>query len=518
MHEDETVQRIRPLRHPPRIFGERSADRQAVAAPRLGGFRSAFQANRRARRAQADGLFAQYLAALASLARLSAERDEKARIEFPAELLALDDPRLPTLLEQQRQLHDSRRRALRLELDGLAETVAGSQAQLDGLQAALRSKEQQRAALEEQLRGLRQLASEGYVPRNRLLDSERLLAQVNGEIAGDLGSLTFYRVLLGIGMGMEFPIAQSLLSEMIPASRRGKYIALMDGFWPLGFVAAGCLSYFLLPLTGWRSIFLVLALPAVFVLAIRFLIPESPRWLLSKGRDADAERVIRQVYGEAFSLENLPEQALERKVTIWHLLYAGYGKRMLFVTLFWTCSVIPVFAVYAFAPKVLLALNLKGDWASYGSVAITLLFVIGCIIATRLINRIGRRCMLLHSFLWSGLALLGLGVFHAGSEATILGLFGAYALFIGGAQVLQLVYPNELFPTEIRAFAVGVGTSLSRVGAAVGTYLVPLSLETLGTAQTMYAAALVTLLGLLVTWALAPETRSLNLQQAASLT
>ncbi len=126
--------------------------------------------------------------------------------------------------------------------------------------------------------------------------------------------------------------------------------------------------------------------------------------------------------------------------------------------------------------------------------------------------------MLLHSFLWSGLALLGLGVFHAGSEATILGLFGAYALFIGGAQVLQLVYPNELFPTEIRAFAVGVGTSLSRVGAAVGTYLVPLSLETLGTAQTMYAAALVTLLGLLVTWALAPETRSLNLQQAASLT
>ena len=54
MHEDETVQRIRPLRHPPRIFDERSADRQAVAAPRLGGFRSAFQANRRARRAQAD--------------------------------------------------------------------------------------------------------------------------------------------------------------------------------------------------------------------------------------------------------------------------------------------------------------------------------------------------------------------------------------------------------------------------------------------------------------------------------
>ncbi len=69
-----------------------------------------------------------------------------------------------------------------------------------------------------------------------------------------------------------------------------------------------------------------------------------------------------------------------------------------------------------------------------------------------------------------------------------------------------------------RGIGRGIALALARVGAAVGTYLVPLSLETLGTAQTMYAAALVTLLGLLVTWALAPETRSLNLQQAASLT
>lgn len=84
-------------------------------------------------------------------------------------------------------------------------------------------------------------------------------------------TLTLFRILLGIGMGMEFPIAQSMLSELIPAKGRGRYIALMDGFWPLGFVAAGVLSYFLLPLIGWRDIFLVLAVPAVFVLAIRLM-------------------------------------------------------------------------------------------------------------------------------------------------------------------------------------------------------------------------------------------------------
>jgi len=108
-------------------------------------------------------------------------------------------------------------------------------------------------------------------------------------------TLTLFRILLGIGMGMEFPIAQSMLSELIPAKGRGRYIALMDGFWPLGFVAAGVLSYFLLPLIGWRDIFLVLAVlavPAVFVLAIRFFIPESPRWLEQAGRHAAADKVL----------------------------------------------------------------------------------------------------------------------------------------------------------------------------------------------------------------------------------
>lgn len=332
--------------------------------------------------------------------------------------------------------------------------------------------------------------------------------------------LFLLRFLIGVAVGIEYPVATSLLVEFLPKKYRGPRLATLTILWFAGAALAYVAGDFILRVGGddaWR---LVLASPAVIgavLFALRMGTPESPRWLLSKGRAAEAESIIRQVYGADYSLKNLPEQPEAKKLSVWNLLHSGYGKRMLFVTVFWTCSIIPVFAVYAFAPKVLQALNLKGDWASFGSVAITFLFVVGCIIATRLINSVGRRSMLIQSFLWSGLSLLGLGAFHTGSEVLILFLFGTYALFIGGAQVLQLVYPNELFPTEIRAFAVGVGTSLSRVGAAVGTYLVPVSLETLGIAQTMVAAALVTFIGLLVAWALAPETRSLNLQQAASL-
>lgn len=334
-------------------------------------------------------------------------------------------------------------------------------------------------------------------------------------------ALFLLRLLIGIGVGIEYPVATSLLVEFLPKKHRGPRLATLTILWFAGAALAYMVGNALLRHGGddaWRLVLASAAVIGAALFLVRLGTPESPRWLLGKGRAAEAEQVIKSVYGPRFSLRNLPEQPRQKKLSVWNLLHSGYGKRMLFVSMFWTCSVIPVFAVYAFAPKVLLALNLQGDWASFGSEAITLLFVVGCIIATRLINVIGRRSMLIYSFLWSGLALLGLGAFHASSEAVILALFGAYALFIGGAQVLQLVYPNELFPTEIRACAVGVGTSLSRVGAAVGTYLVPLSLDSLGIAQTMYAAAIVTLVGLLFAWALAPETRSLNLQQAASLT
>ncbi|MDH1265963.1 MULTISPECIES: MFS transporter [unclassified Pseudomonas] len=328
------------------------------------------------------------------------------------------------------------------------------------------------------------------------------------------------RFLIGVGVGFEYPVAGSLLVEFLPKKYRGPRLAMLTILWFVGAALAYIVGNILLENAGddaWR---LVLASPAVIgvlLLLVRIGTPESPRWLISKGRHDEAERIIKKVYGPSFSLRNLPEQEAEKKVSLSDLLHSGYGKRMLFVAVFWSCSVIPVFAVYSFAPKVLQALNLQGSWASYGSVVITLMFVVGCVIATRLINSLGRRSMVIHSFLWSGLALLGLGFFSHSNELLVLALFGAYAVLIGGAQVLQLVYPNELFPTEVRSAAVGMGASLSRIGAAIGTWLVPISLDGIGIANTMFAAAGVTMLGLIVSLALAPETRSMSLQEAASL-
>ncbi|NIE73408.1 MFS transporter [Pantoea sp. Tr-811] len=347
-------------------------------------------------------------------------------------------------------------------------------------------------------------------------------------IVGSVGSfwvesglaLFVLRFLVGIGVGLEYPVAGSLLTEFLPQKHRGRRLAALTILWFAGAALSYMVGNFILARGGddaWRMVLASSAVLGGLLFLVRLGTPESPRWLMSKGRSNEAERVIKRVYGPSFSLANMPEQAVEKKVTLGDLMRSGYGKRMLFVAVFWSSAVVPMFAVYSFAPVVLQALNLKGDWAAYGSVMITLLFVVGCIIATRLIDTLGRRPLIIHSFLWSTLALLGLGVFSDGSEMLVLTLFGAYALFIGGAQILELVYPNELFPTEVRAFAVGLGSSMSRIGSAAGTWLVPISLHSIGIGNTMLVAALVSLAGLVVSVWLAPETRGMSLEMAASL-
>ena len=333
-------------------------------------------------------------------------------------------------------------------------------------------------------------------------------------------ALFAWRLLIGIAVGADYPIATSLLAEFLPRKQRGPLLAAMVLMWFAGAAVAYMVGELLLRVTGedgWRWVLASALVPGALFLIARSGTPESPRWLLSKGRHAEADAVIKKVYGPDYSIADLPEPSNPQPVSVWSLFHSGYGKRMAFVTLFWTCAIVPLFAIYAFAPKVLQALKLTGDWAAYGSIAITFLFTLGCLLATKLINRLGRRKMLIHSFLWSGMALVLLGVFPDASPTTVLVLFGAYAVLIGGAQVLEYVYPNELFPTEIRASAVGLATSLSRIGAAVGTYLVPISLASYGVANTMFAAALISLFGALISWWMAPETSTLDLQQAAAL-
>jgi protease secretion system membrane fusion protein len=132
----------------------------------------------------------QYLAALAVEARLVAERDGQKTIRFPAALeQRRGEPRAAEMMSLQTQLLSSRQGSLQNELRGVDESIAGLKIQVQGLQESRDSKKEQMKLLKEQLDSMRDLAKEGYVARNRLLELERTYAQLSGALSEDIGNI-----------------------------------------------------------------------------------------------------------------------------------------------------------------------------------------------------------------------------------------------------------------------------------------------------------------------------------------
>lgn len=326
------------------------------------------------------------------------------------------------------------------------------------------------------------------------------------------------RFLLGVAVGADYPIATALMAEFTPKKYRGPFIGGLVVMWAFGVTVAYVVGSIMLPYSpdAWRWMLASAALPATLFLFMRRHTPESPRWLIKQQRYEEARAVFKLVYNATVPLKTIKSMDVSTKTaSVRQLFKSGYGTRMLFIAIFWTCAILPMYSVYAFAPKILAALGLNHDHGTMSSVVTTVIFMFGCLLPLPLINKMGRRSSLLHSFFWSAVALFLLGLFTNASPFLILLLFSVYALATGCSQNLQFVYPNELFPTEIRASAVGLASSLSRIGAAIGTYFVPLSLERLGISGTVWAAAFITAIGYLVSLKMAPETKHCTLEEAA---
>jgi len=140
--------------------------------------------------AQVETSRAQYFAARATEARLLAERDGLPQVPFPAVLEAeRKDPRVAANYALQQQLFSSRRNSLQSQLGGIDQNIAGLQQQITGLQESRDSKKAQLDILKEQLEGMRSLAKDGYVARNRMLDLDRTFVQTSGAMSEDIGNI-----------------------------------------------------------------------------------------------------------------------------------------------------------------------------------------------------------------------------------------------------------------------------------------------------------------------------------------
>ncbi|MFB7476952.1 MFS transporter [Kitasatospora sp. NPDC056184] len=335
-------------------------------------------------------------------------------------------------------------------------------------------------------------------------------------------AIALLRFVLGMAVAADYPIATSLLAEWLPAKHRGRLLGQQIVAWYAGAVLAYLTGYLFLRIGGpgsWRWMLGSSAVLCVVFLVIRRGSPESPRWLAANGRVGEAVRLVERHLGvQVDGRELMPERTAPGTPTGLRLLMTPpYRRRTLFCGLFFLCQVGPLFAMLTFGPQLLEAFGMPGGTVleTLGTGLISLVFLLGCYPALRLIDTWGRRPVIIRSFALMIVPLAVLGLWPDAPAAVVVVALCAYAFLCGGPNVLDWTYPNELFPTEVRATAVGVATSVSRIGAAVGTYLLPLSLTGLGTGPTMLIAAAVTAGGLLVSVLWAEETRGTALGAAA---
>jgi MFS transporter, putative metabolite transport protein len=287
----------------------------------------------------------------------------------------------------------------------------------------------------------------------------------------DAWQVIVLRFILGVAVGADYPIATSLLAEYLPRSRRGSLLGFLVVAWFVGSAAAYLVGYALSGLpNGWRWMLASAAVPGLIVVLLRIGTPESPRWLINKGRREEALAVVKRVFGEDADLSELPEEPAP--TNIGKLFREGYLKRTLFVILFWSAQIIPLYAIYTYGPTILAELQLGQEIITYlGSFIISVVILLGAIPSMPLLNRLGRRPVLVWPFIPMALGLLLLSIPRASLAIVLVG-FSLYAFFSGVGGLLVWVYPNELFPTDVRATAFGITTAFSLIAAAIFLTLV----------------------------------------------
>ena len=137
--------------------------------------------------------------------------------------------------------------------------------------------------------------------------------------------------------------------------------------------------------------------------------------------------------------------------------------------------------------------------------------VVGAIVGMLIIGKISRRAFLIGSFILGAALLAGLVLFASVSPVLAVVLFASFALVLSAAANLEFAYPPELFPTELRASGVGVATASSRLGSAGSTFLLPVVVAGAGIDTALTACVAVLVIGALVCWRWAPETRTESL-------
>jgi len=314
------------------------------------------------------------------------------------------------------------------------------------------------------------------------------LATGASALAGGVAILLVLRFFVGLGLGAELPVASTYVSEFAPARIRGRLIVILEAFWAVGWTAAALIGYFVIPASadGWRWAFALGAVPAVYALVVRWGLPESPRWLASRGRLADAERIVATFEADAGVIATparpspparvIAASAGARLRTLWS---TEFRLRTLCIWLVWFCVNFAYYGAFIWIPSILVDAGYDLVRSFGFTLVITLAQLPGYAVAAWLIEVWGRRVTLSVFLVGSAVSAVLFGT--ASGDAAIIGSGMALSFFNLGAWGALYAVTPEIYPTSLRGTGSGWAAGVGRIASILAPLLVPVLLALGGT-------------------------------------
>ena len=355
-------------------------------------------------------------------------------------------------------------------------------------------------------------------------------------IAPGFAVLFACRFVQGVGVGGEMPVAAVYINELSKARGRGRFFLLYEMIFPIGLMMTGQIGAVLVPMFGWQVMFLIGAIPGLVITWLLMRLPESPRWLISKHRFAEAEAIVREI--EAYSphpavlpAPGCPEPGREaRRLAIgtpssaaepaprgrWaELLGRVYRRRTVVAWTLWWCAYFITNGLNNWMPTLynrVYALDLQQSLrAGTLTNVMQVIVLLGCAFV---IDRTGRRLWTVGSFAAGALMLGMLGWFGAQSVVAVIALVTVSYGIVGSANAVLYLYTPEIYPTRMRAIGTGAASCWLRLASAVAPLLVGYIVAAGGLRSVFLMFAGVSVIGALAA-AFMLETRNRRLEDIA---
>ena len=337
-------------------------------------------------------------------------------------------------------------------------------------------------------------------------------------LAWSVAALVVFRFFVGLGLGAELPVASTLVSEFAPARIRGRVVVVLESFWAVGWTLSALIGFLVVPRgeNGWRWALVLGAVPAVYAVFVRLRLPESVRFLQSKGREDEAEAVVRRFEDaaggrrmaggttaepptEATGAGTSPDATSNRVAA---LFAAPLRRRTVAIWAVWFLVNFSYYGAFIWLPSVLYASGFSLVRSFGYTLIITLAQLPGYAASAILVERWGRRRTLAVFLVGSAVAAALFA--GAGSTATVLTAGMLLSFFNLGAWGALYAVTPELYPTPLRGTGAGWAAGVGRIASVVAPLSVPWLRQVGGTGLLFTVFAAVFGLAALVSLAL-PE-------------